>query len=620
MIQMSAYLSIRSLNKAYDTGTLSPRNLLEQLVEQIEAVDNPNIWIYRLSTEELEPYLAKLEAADPKSLPLYGVPFAIKDNIDLAGVPTTAACAAYAYTPKVSCPVVEKLIRAGAVPLGKTNLDQFATGLVGVRSPYGAPRNPYAPDRVPGGSSSGSAVALAEGLVSFSLGTDTAGSGRVPAGFNGLWGLKPSRGRLSTNGLVPACRTLDCISVFALNGEDGQSVLRIVEGYDEEDAFSQATRDRPLPRSNRIGIPKNEQFLFFGDAGYEAAWKAAVEELKAKGWEIVEIDFEPFLEAARLLYEGPWVAERTAALEGFLESHPEDFFPVTKSIIDGGHDKTAVEAFAATYKLAELKRASEAAWEGIAAIVTPTAGGFPTLAELEADPIGRNSQLGYYTNFMNLLDLCAVATPAGETDSGLPFGITWIAPRDTDRALINLAISGTSEGGRLSPEAGQHEGCAVPATPAAGDSRPPEGQKGGRLSSNAATDRISLLLFGAHMKGLPLNPQVLGLGATFVAEVQTAEKYKMIYLPEPEPHRPGILRVDEGGVSIGAEEWSFPKAVLGDFLATIRQPLGLGEIELSDGRKVHGFICEAAIAYLARDISESGGWRNYLCHAASKNC
>jgi allophanate hydrolase len=551
------------------------------LLEKIDVVDNPKIWIYRLSAEELEPYLAKLDDADPESLPLYGIPFAIKDNIDLAGVPTTAACEAYSYTPEASCPVVENLIQAGAIPMGKTTLDQFATGLVGVRSPYGVPRNPYAPDRVPGGSSSGSAVALSEGLVTFSLGTDTAGSGRVPAMFNKLWGLKPSRGRLSTSGVVPACRTLDCVSIFALNGDDGQTVLEVAESYDPADAYSQPARDLPLPASNKIGIPKAEQLMFFGDADYQPAWEASLEALKAKGWDIVEIDFEPFLEAARLLYEGPWVSERTAALEDFLESNPDDFFPATKSIVSRGLKNTAVDAFAATYKLADLKRASEGVWNEVAAIVTPTAGGFPTLAEMEADPIGPNSQLGYYTNFMNLLDLCAVAAPTVETAAGLPFGITWIAPRDTDKALLDLAMNGPS-GGRLSP---------------------------------AAEDRISLLLFGAHMKGLQLNPQALGLGATFLGEVQTAPKYKMVYLPEPAPHRPGIVRVNEGGVSIAAEEWTFPKESLGAFLATIQQPLGLGQLELSDGRKVHGFLCEAAAAKSAEDISASGGWRGYLASA-----
>ncbi|MGB0743946.1 MAG: allophanate hydrolase [Opitutales bacterium] len=573
---MTHLLNIESLHKAYTSAELTPRKLISDLLKRIEAVNNPRIWIYQLSEVELEPYLNKLEAADPTSLPLYGIPFAIKDNIDLAGVPTTAACEAYSYVPDRSCPVVEKLIEAGAIPMGKTNLDQFATGLVGVRSPYGVPRNPVAPARVPGGSSSGSAVALSEQLVSFSLGTDTAGSGRVPAMFNKLWGLKPSRGRLSTSGVVPACRTLDCVSIFALNAADGQAVLQVAEGFDAADAYSQPTRNLPLPESKKLGIPKPEQLLFFGDVDYQPVWVKTLKDLKAKGWEIEEIDFEPFLKAARLLYEGPWVSERTTALKDFLESNPGDFFPATLKIVGGGVDNTACEVFSATYKLAALKRESEAVWDGLAAIVTPTAGGFPTLVDLEADPIGPNSQLGYYTNFMNLLDLCAVAAPAGETDSGLPFGITWIAPRDTDKALVKIAVNG--------PIFGETEESLT----------------------------ISILLFGAHMSGLPLNEQVCSLGAERIREVQTAPKYKMVYLPEPAPHRPGIVRVSEGGNSIIAEEWSFPKASLGEFLASIQQPLGLGQIELSDGRKVHGFLCEAAAAESAEDISGSRSWRRYL--------
>ncbi|ADE55086.1 allophanate hydrolase [Coraliomargarita akajimensis] len=569
-------LTISTLQASYASGELTPRKLVKELLQKIAAADNPAVWIYPLTEAELEPYLQRLESSDPSTLPLYGIPFAIKDNIDLACVPTTAACEAYGYTPELSAPVVEKLLQAGAIPMGKTNLDQFATGLVGVRSPYGVPRNPIAPDRVPGGSSSGSAVALSEGLVSFSLGTDTAGSGRVPAMFNKLWGLKPSRGRLSTSGVVPACRTLDCVSIFALNAGDGQEVLKVAEGFDSADAYSQPTRDVALPKSKRLGVPKPEQLLFFSDVDYQPVWLKALDDLRAQGWDIVEVDFEPFLKAARLLYEGPWVSERTTALKDFLESNADDFFPATRSIIGGGVGNTACEAFAATYKLADLKRESEAVWRGLTAIVTPTAGGFPSLADLEADPIGPNSQLGYYTNFMNLLDLCAVAAPAGETESGLPFGLTWIAPRDADKALVDFAANGP-------------------------------------LGTNAAAgDRISILLFGAHMTGLPLNEQVLGLGGEFVAEVQTAPLYKMIYLPEPAPHRPGIIRVGEGGVRIAAEEWSFPKAALGEFLSTIQQPLGLGQLELSDGRKVHGFLCEAEAAEAAEDISSTGGWRGYL--------
>ena len=567
-------LDIETLKAAYNRGDITPRSLLASIRETLTAADNPNVWIHLLSDADLEPYLQRLEGLDPKSLPLYGIPFGIKDNIDLVGIPTTAACPEFEYTPEYSSPVVEQLIEAGAIPIGKTNLDQFATGLVGTRTPYGAPRNPLAPDRVPGGSSCGSAVALSEGMVSFSLGTDTAGSGRVPAMFNKLWGVKPSKGRLSTSGLVPACRTLDCISIFALNATDSQTLLKVAEGYDVEDAYSQPTMDKPLANKKVLGIPQADQLMFFGDAGYESVWVQAVDNLQSQGWEVVEIDFEPFLKAARLLYEGPWVSERYTALEDFLKTMPDVFYPATKQIIGGGADHSACDAFAATYRLADLRRESEVVWDGLTAIVTPTAGGFPTLADMEADPIGPNSKLGYYTNFMNLLDLCAVAVPAGESASGLPFGITWVAPRDTDKALIEVASKGPSA---LQPDA-----------------------------------TLSVLLFGAHMHGLPLNSQVLGLGGNFVDNVQTAPCYKMVYLPQPAPHRPGIVRVSEGGVSIAAEEWCFPKAALGELLSTIQQPLGLGQLELTDGRTVHGFLCEAVAAEVTEDISASGGWRQFL--------
>ncbi len=579
---MNQPLDIKSLHNAYSAGTLSPTQLVTMVHDRIEACGNEKIWIHCIPRAAALAFAATLEQrkAAGELLPLYGIPFAIKDNIDLAGVPTTAGCPEYAFTPAQSAPVVKKLIDAGAIPIGKTNLDQFATGLVGVRSPYGVPRNPLAPDRVPGGSSSGSAVALSESLVTFSLGTDTAGSGRVPAMFNRLWGVKPSKGRLSTSGVVPACRTLDCVSIFAFNAEDAMAVLAVAEGYDPTDPYSQKTLDRSVPQSQTLGIPSPEQLMFFGDAGYEEAWKDALKDLETQGWILKIIDFEPFLKAARLLYEGPWVSERFTALEKFLTDKPEAFFPATRSILSGGADHSARDVFAATYRLAELRRESEAIWEGLAAIVTPTAGGFPTLADLEADPIGPNSQLGYYTNFMNLLDLCAVAAPAGSGPTGLPFGLTWIAPRDTDRALLRIAAHG--------PDA----------------------------AMTSESETLPLVLFGAHMRELPLNPQIVTLGAKFIGEVQTSAKYKMVHLPDPAPQRPGVLRVASGGVSITGELWEFPKNILGQFLSTIRQPLGLGEIELIDGRRCHGFLCEAAAADAAEDISSHGGWRAFLGYTA----
>ena len=570
---MTQEFCIQTLHARYESGDLTPSALVESIHQKIDRIDNPQIWIHLLTREELAPFLENLAERSPKDLPLYGIPFAIKDNIDLAGIPTTAGCPDYAFIPEKSATVVDNLIQAGAIPIGKTNLDQFATGLVGVRTPYGVPRNPYAPDRVPGGSSCGSAVAMSEGLVSFSLGTDTAGSGLVPAAFNKLWGVKPSKGRLSSTGLVPACRTHDCISLFALSAEDSELTLSIAESYDSEDAYSLPTIDEPTGNTGTLGIPAKEDLLFFGDACYEAAWLRELEQLKLRGWKLIEIDFKPFRDAALLLYEGPWISERYTAVESFLKSHPESFFPATYKIISGGEHHSARDAFSATYKLADLKRKAEAAWQDIDAIVTPTAGGFPTLADLEADPIGPNSQLGYYTNYMNLLDLCALATPAGESASGLPFGITWFAPRDKDKALIQLASKGPK--------------------------------------TNTIRNGLSLILFGAHMDGLALNWQVTELGAQFVSRIHTAPKYKMFHLPEPAPERPGLIRIEIGGTSIEGEEWLFPIKAIGPFLSKIRQPLGLGEVELNDGRKCHGFLCEKAATDSAKDISQTGGWRNF---------
>lgn len=566
--------TIQELLSAYREGSLAPASFIRSLRERILSSDNAGIWIHLLSEDELQPYLKRLENQSPSSLPLYGVPFAIKDNIDLAGVPTTAACPDYAYTPERSATVVRQLVEAGAIPMGKTNLDQFATGLVGTRSPYPIPRNPLYPERIPGGSSSGSAVALAEGMVAFSLGTDTAGSGRIPAAFNGLWGLKPSRGRLSTSGVVPACRTLDCVSIFAHSAEDCRTVLEVAESYDASDAWSRESGEA-MSQQGVLAVPRAEDLHFFGDAHYEAAWDAALASLKEKGWQLREVDLSGFLETARLLYEGPWVSERYAAIEAFIEQKPDALYPVTRDIILTGRDHSAASCFKATYRLAELKRLTEPLWTAVDALVTPTAGGFPTLEEVAGDPIGVNSQLGYYTNFMNLLDLSAVACPAGSTEAGLPFGITWIAPRDHDRVLLSHADAG----------------------PTATDSE---------------EDMLSVVLFGAHMEGLPLNSQVHALGARLIRTVQTAPHYRMVHLKEPAPERPGIIRTGAGGSSIEGELWDFPIKSVGSLLQAIQQPLGLGEIELDDGSRAHGFLCEAAAAEKAPDISAAGGWRAFL--------
>jgi len=439
---MKLNLEISALRSRYLAGDLKPQELVEYLDAKIGTEDAHHIWIRRLSRDEMMAYAHRLEGKNPTDLPLFGIPFAIKDNIDLAGVPTTAACPDYAYTPEKSATVVQKLIDAGAIPVGKTNLDQFATGLVGVRSPYGAGRNAFNPEYISGGSSAGSAVSVALGMASFSLGTDTAGSGRVPAAFNNLIGHKPTCGLLSTSGVVPACRTLDCVSIFALTSQDAAAVLAVAQGFDEADPYSRPTANTAAPVLGarfRFGVPRQDQLAFFGNLDAPGLFAAAVEQLQAAGGELAEIDFQPFLDTAKLLYEGPWVAERYAAIREFIESRPEALFPVTGQIIGGAVKFSAADTYAALYRLKAMQRSTARIWNDIDVIVTPTAGTIYRIDEVEADPIKTNSNLGYYTNFMNLLDLSAVAIPAGFQQNGLPFGVTICAPAFSDNMLLDLA-------------------------------------------------------------------------------------------------------------------------------------------------------------------------------------
>ena len=436
----SLSLSIKSLRERYLSGKLTPAALVEQLDAAMGHEDKHHIWIRRLDKEEIRSYARKLEGIDPATLPLYGIPFAIKDNIDLAGIPTTAGCPDYAYTPRKSAAVVQRLLAAGAIPVGKTNLDQFATGLTGTRSPYGASRNSIDPAYISGGSSSGSALSVALGLASFSLGTDTAGSGRVPAAFNNLIGHKPTCGLLSTTGVVPACRTLDCVSIFAGNADDAAAVLAAAQGFDASDPYSRrSAAEKSLGSSFRFGVPQDDQLEFFGNPETPQLFRDAVLRLQSLGGQPVVIDFAPFLETARLLYEGPLVAERYAAIQSFIESRPESLFPVTRQIIGGATRFSATDVYAALYRLKALQRLSESVWDEIDVLLTPTAGTIYTLAEVEADPLRTNSNLGYYTNFMNLLDLAAIAVPAGFQSNGLPFGVTIAAPAFSDAALLQLA-------------------------------------------------------------------------------------------------------------------------------------------------------------------------------------
>ncbi|WP_241299811.1 allophanate hydrolase [Burkholderia stabilis] len=602
--------SIAALRARYEAGSLSPHALVDAIAAHFDAGDPHHAWIRPLAHDEMTRYADALAGRDIATLPLYGVPFAIKDNIDLAGIPTTAACPAYAYVPSRSAPVVERLIAAGAIPIGKTNLDQFATGLSGQRSPYGACRNALDPRYASGGSSSGSAVAVALGVAAFSLGTDTAGSGRVPAAFHGLVGLKPTKGVLSTLGVVPACRSLDCVSVFAHSPDDARAVFAVAHGVTDGDPYGRtwqplldtdgrhARHARPLA-SLRFGMPRADQLEFFGDASYRAAWQTAVERLRAAGAAVVEIDFSAFLATARLLYEGPWVAERRAAIGAFFAERPDALHPVIREIVGGASRFSAADAFAAFDRLAALRVDAARAWDSIDAIVMPTSATTATVDELEADPIGVNARFGYYTNFVNLLDLSAIAVPAGVCETGphagLPFGITFVGRAHDDAMLFDLADAWAAA------QAGNVDATAA---------RP--------LAAPAGVVRVAVV--GAHLRGEPLNGQLTQRGARFVVATTTAPVYRLYALSAASSGgvaKPGLVRVPEDGAAIAVEIWEMPVAAYGSFVAGIGAPLGIGTLTLADGAQVQGFVCEPAALADAEDITRFGGWRAYRATGAN---
>ncbi len=590
-------LDLASLRAAYRNG-LKPSVLIAALLER--AGDDPQqAWIARMPAERLQAMAQALDAREPDSLPLYGVPFAIKDNIDVEGLPTTAACPDFAHVPARSAEVVERLIAAGALPLGKTNLDQFATGLNGTRSPYGACRNAFDPAYVSGGSSSGSAVAVALGQASFSLGTDTAGSGRVPAAFNHLVGLKPTRGLVSTCGVVPACRSLDTVSIFALSAEDAEQVYAVALGGDGDPGYARAVEphgfDFGRAPSFRFGVPRADQLAFFGDAEYARLFGEAVARLEALGGVRQEIDLQPMLDAARLLYEGPWVAERYHAIREWIEQRPEALLPVIRQIVGGAAPLRSVDAFDAFYRLAELKRIADAVWATVDVVLTPTAGFIPTIEATLADPVRINSDLGYYTNFMNLLDYAAVAVPAGFRADGLPFGVTLFAPAHQDVPLLHLAA-------RCQHALGAPLGATGQALP-----EPPE-----TLASSVPSGQVQVAVCGAHLAGLPLNHQLLERGARLIEATHSAPAYRFYALAGGPPFRPGMIRVAEGGAAIEVEVWELPARHFGSFVAGIPAPLGIGKLELADGRWVPGFICEPCGVDGATDITAFGGWRAYM--------
>jgi len=593
-------LDLASLAAGYRNGTLDPTIVARTILRRIAAADDDAIWISRVADRALLARAAALAALDADArarLPLYGIPFAAKDNIDAAGFETTAACPGFAYRPERNATAVERLLAAGAMLVGKTNLDQFATGLVGVRSPYGVPRNPFDPAFIPGGSSSGSAVAVARGLVSFALGTDTAGSGRVPAGFNNIVGLKPTRGLIGTTGLVPACRSLDCISIFATTVEDALAVLSEIAAPDVADPFSRTAPPVPLSprRPWRCAIPLPAQQEFHGDGAAEAIYHSALTRLEDLGAELVEVDFAPMFEAAGLLYDGPWLAERVASVGDFITANPEAALPVINAIVGRAVDARAADLFRASYRMEAIRKSVRALFETIDIMAVPTSPTIYRLDEVGADPIGTNSRLGRYTNFVNLMDLCGIAVPAGFRPDGLPVGITLLAPAFGEALLAEIAaplhrLAGVPQGATGLPLPG-------PAPIAYG---------------RAAL--VPLLVVGGHLSGLPLNRQLTDLGARLDATCRTAPSYRLFALPG-EPTRPGLLRVADGGTGIAGEIWLLTPEALGRFIGLIPSPLGLGPVQLANGGSVTGFLCEQIGTIGAEDISRFGGWRAWIARA-----
>lgn len=588
-------LTLQEWKQHYQQQTDRVGETLGSLLASL-STDDP-AWIALATPELLQAQIAALlprYRENPDTLPLFGVPFAVKDNIDVAGWPTSAACPAFTYLADEDATAVAKLKAAGAIVIGKTNLDQFATGLVGTRSPFGEVPNTFNAEYISGGSSSGSASVLARGLVAFSLGTDTAGSGRVPAGFNNVVGLKPTKGWLSASGVVPACRLNDTISVFALTVEDAFTVAELAGGYDEADAYSRshpASAPAALPAQPRFAIPSDP--TFFADAVAQAAWQQALVELEEAGATLHPIDFSIFTQLADQLYQGSWVAERTVAVGDMLRQ-PENMDPVVHGIVASGERFSAVEAFRAEYLRAELARQIQQTLASFDALVVPTSPTIHTREAMKQEPVRYNSQLGAYTNFTNLADLSALALPAPFRSDGLPAGITLIAPAWHDRALASFGLRWQAQ---LALPLGA-TGKMLPAGPA---TLPP------------SASHVRLAVVGAHLTGMPLNHQLTSRDAVWVEETRTAENYRLYALANTQPAKPGLAKSNDGAAII-VELWDIPLARFGEFVAEIPAPLGIGTLTLADGRQVKGFICEPAALNDAVDITEFGGWRHWLAH------
>ncbi|RAZ92232.1 allophanate hydrolase [Mesorhizobium hawassense] len=590
---------IASLHAAYQSG-IGVAEVIDTVLARIAAADDAGIFIHLATRAELLSQTEALGPFDPAAKPLWGIPFAVKDNIDVGGMPTTAACAEYAYTPDRDATVVARLKAAGALVVGKTNLDQFATGLVGVRTPWPIPRNAIDPKLVPGGSSSGSAVATARGIVSFALGTDTAGSGRIPAGLNNIVGLKPTVGALSTTGVVPACRTLDCVSVFALTVDDAYAVLGAASGFDPGDPYSRSVPIAP-PASRApvltVGVPAGPDRKFFGDASMQAGFEAALAALKALGARLVEIPFGDFYATADLLYEGAWVAERYAAIRDFFEANEASLHPVTRKIIGGARNLSAADAFRGLYALQAYKARLAPVIASVDLFCVPTAPTHYTVDAVLADPIATNSRLGTYTNFVNLLDMCGIAVPAGTRDDGLPMSVTLLAAAGRDGLVAAVACDLHAASGLTLGATGWRQPGARP------------------VGASAEDGTIELVVVGAHLSGMPLNGQLKEAGARFCRSARTAPAYKLYELAGQTPPKPGLVRVGSGGAAIEIEVWRLCADAFGRFVAAIPPPLGIGTIELDDGTSAKGFLAETAGLAAATDISAYGGWRSFVAKA-----
>ena len=582
--------SVNDIAEAVRAGRTTAVDMAKDVLDRCRKYDavQRQVWILRLDEESLKDQAARIDQRlkSGEELPLAGVPFAVKDNIDVAGLETTAGCPAFAYTPEVSAPVVARLQEAGALLVGKTNLDQFATGLVGVRSPYGAVQNAFNRDYVSGGSSSGSAVAVAAGLVAFALGTDTAGSGRVPAAFNHLVGLKPTKGRWSTRGVVPACRTLDCVSVFTNDVRDAGLVDGCLDWFDEKDPFSRPSAACPdAGTAFRFGVPEAQQLLWFGDEASRAAYEKSVEQLEKLGGKKVSVDISPLSDCAAMLYRGPWVAERTAAIGDLLENNPCAIHPAVRSAMRDGQGVSGVDTFKAQYRLKEFERIAGRMWEDIDVLLLPTTPTIYRISELLAEPEALNANLGYYTNFVNLLDMSAIALPCGARANGTGIGVSLIGPAHSDRALLKLAARFVPGGSELT--------------------RPPLDLETPEESA------VKLAVCGAHLHGMSLNWQLSSRGAKLVSKTRTAPAYKM-YAMEGTPPKPALIHAAGQGVAIEVEVYELSPGDFGSFVNEVPAPLAIGSVSLENGEIVKGFVAEPRACDGATDISQFGGWRGYM--------